>query len=56
MMTRLGLLAGTLAVLALCASDAAALDGWLHGQDEAIEAAKKSGKPILYVTIWKDGI
>ena len=56
MNARLGLVVGALAVLGLFASDATALDGWLHKQDDAVEAAKKSGKPILYVTIWKDGI
>ena len=31
-------------------------DGW-HGKlEDAVVAAKKSGKPIFVVTLWKDGV
>lgn len=42
--------------LLLLASSASALDGWLSSRDEGLEAAAKSGKPVLVVTIWKDGV
>jgi len=45
-----------LATVALFAPQALALDGWLRKRDDGLEAAQKSGKPVLVVTIWKDGV
>jgi len=52
------LLAGglTLALALLLATRAAALDGWLTSRDAGLEAARKSGKPVLVITMWKDGV
>ena len=32
------------------------LEGWLKSPAEAVKAAKQSGKPILVVTCWGNGI
>ena len=45
-----------LAGLALASADAFALEGWLRTRKDGLEAAGKSGKPVLVVTIWKDGV
>jgi len=31
-------------------------DGWHSKLEDAVVAAKKSGKPIFVVTLWKDGV
>ena len=51
-LTFLGMLACTLFV----AADAAALDGWHRTREKGLEAASQSGRPLLVVTIWKDGV
>lgn len=38
------------------AEGATALDGWLSTRDAGLEAARGSGRPVLVVTIWKDGL
>ena len=48
--------AAVLATAALLAPEAVALDGWLKKRNDGLEAAEKSGKPVLVVTIWKDGV
>jgi hypothetical protein len=45
------LLAGLVA-----AAPALALDGWLRSRDAGLDAAQKSGKPLLVVTIWPDRV
>ncbi len=45
-----------LASLAVVSADASALEGWLRTREDGLEAAAKSGKPVLVVTIWKDGV
>lgn len=40
----------------LAAPSALALDGWLRSRDAGLEAAAKSGKPLLVVTIWPDRV
>lgn len=47
----------TLAVLSLLSAAAAASpQGWHRSKDDGIEAARKSGKPVLVVTLWKEGV
>ena len=47
----------TLAVIGLIASAvAAAPQGWHRTMDDGIEAARKSGKPVLVVTVWKEKV
>ncbi len=47
----------TLAVIGLIASAAAAApQGWHRTMDDGIEAARKSGKPVLVVTVWKEKV
>ena len=45
-----------LVAIALAAADAAALDDWLKSREDGLDAARESGKPVLVVTLWKDGI
>ena len=47
---------GGLALTLAAALDASALDGWLRSRDDGLAAAKKSGKPVLVITLWKDGV
>ena len=49
------ILAGAV-VLLLAASAGAAPDGWLASLDGGLDAARRSGKPVLVVTAWKSGI
>lgn len=44
-----------LVVLALL-STAFAADGWHASLDDGLEAARKSGRPVLVVTGWKSGV
>ena len=50
------LILGALAVTLAAALDASALEGWLRSRDDGLAAAKKSGKPVLVITLWKDGV
>ena len=50
------LLLGALALGLLLTADAFALDGWLRSRDDGLKAAQKSGKPVLVVTMWGDGV
>ena len=34
----------------------AAPEGWHPTLKKGLEAAKKSGKPVLVITLWKDGV
>jgi hypothetical protein len=45
-----------LAGLALAAPSWAAPEGWHESIDDGLEAAAKSGKPLLVVTAWKSGV
>lgn len=56
MRTRPWLILGALAVALTAALDASALEGWLRSRDDGLGAAKKSGKPVLVITLWKDGV
>jgi len=49
---------GTLACALTFAAalDASALEGWLRSRDDGLAAARKSGKPVLVITLWKDGV
>ncbi len=38
------------------ASRALAREGWHRSPDDAVAASRTSGKPILLVTCWKDGV
>ena len=31
-------------------------EGWHKSMDDGLEAAKKSGKPLLVITLWKQGV
>ena len=31
-------------------------EGWHESLDDGLAAARKSGKPLLVITTWKDGI
>ena len=42
--------------LLLAAPALAAPDGWLTKLEDGQKAAKRSGKPILVVTAWKEGV
>ena len=56
-MIRTGLRAlAALSVFAACLSAGAGAEGWHKSLDDGIEAAKKSGKPLLVVTGWKSGV
>ena len=47
---------GALALCAAFATPAAAGEvEWLPNLDKGLDAAKKSGRAILYVTLWKKG-
>lgn len=54
-MNRLAISAATAALLLLSTSAAfsEAPDGWHRSLDKGLEAAKKSGKPLLLITAWK---
>ena len=56
MRTRPWLILGATLLLFAAAPKADALDGWLRSRDDGLEAAKKSGKPVLVITLWKDGV
>jgi len=43
-------------VLALAGAAAAAPVMWHQTRDEGVAAAAKSRKPVLVVTLWKDGV
>ena len=47
-----------LTLLAVSAAPAMAgrPDGWHAKLEDAVVAAKKSGKPVLVVTLWKDRV
>ena len=45
-----------LAVLCLGGVASAVPDGWHASLKDGLEAGKKSGKPLLVVTGWRDGI
>ena len=47
---------GTLALTLAAALEASALEGWLRSRDDGLAAAQKSGKPVLVITLWKDGV
>ena len=50
-------LTGGVVALALAAApDASALEGWLKSRDDGLAAARQSGKPVLVITLWKDGV
>ncbi len=49
-------LGGALAGLVLAASAAALPAGWHKSMDDGLEAAAKSGRPLLVVTAWKSGV
>ncbi|MHC4959938.1 MAG: hypothetical protein ACYTGN_16355 [Planctomycetota bacterium] len=42
------------ALTLFAASVLARPDGWHRTMEDGIKAAKKSGKPVLVVTIWKE--
>ena len=46
----------TLAILALAGAVHAAPDGWHKSMKDGLAAAKKSGKPVLVVTMWKEKV
>jgi len=46
----------TLTFLALLAASASALDGWHQSRDDGLTAARKSGKPTLVITLWKEKV
>ena len=47
----------TIAALALLAGTAHARpDGWHKSMEDGLMAAKKSGKPLLVVTAWKEKV
>jgi hypothetical protein len=50
------LLLASLVALVLLATSAVSLEGWLTSREEGLAAAKASGKPVLVVTLWKDGV
>ena len=54
-LTRLTLVSAALAAGAAIAG-AQELEGWHRSPDDAVKAARKSGKPILVVTCWKKGV
>jgi hypothetical protein len=43
-----------LALGVLAAAALARPDGWHRTMEDGLKAAKKSGKPVLVVTIWKE--
>lgn len=45
-----------LAALACLGLPALALEGWHADRDDGLEAAEKSGRPVLVVTLWKKGL
>ncbi len=46
-----------LLVLGALASTASAIpEGWHKSMDDGLKAARASGKPLLVVTLWKDGV
>jgi len=49
-------LLAALLCLAGAVPSALALDGWAATRDEGLALAKKSGKPVLVLTAWKDGV
>ena len=44
----------TLLTLALAGAALAAPEGWHKSMKDGLAAAKKSGKPVLVVTLWTD--
>ena len=49
------ILVGAAALLLVTAAGAAP-DGWSASLEDGLAAAKKSGKPVLVITLWKDGV
>jgi hypothetical protein len=45
-----------LGALAFAGSALAIPEGWHKSMEDGLEAAAKSGKPLLVVTGWKDGV
>ena len=45
-----------LPLLLVLAAPAFAAEGWLRTRDDGLEAAKKSGRPVLVVTAWKEKV
>jgi hypothetical protein len=43
-------------VLCLSALASAAPSGWHRTLDDGLSAARKNGKPVLVVTIWKEKV
>ena len=48
-------LVGALLLVPALAAQAEA-PAWMKTLDEGLAAAKKSGKPLLVVTLWKEGV
>jgi hypothetical protein len=46
----------TLSLLLLGATVLAAPEGWHKKLDDGVAAAKKSGKPVFVVTMWKEKV
>jgi len=46
----------TLLTLALAGAALAAPDGWHKSMKDGLEAAKKSRKAVLVVTLWKEKV
>jgi len=46
----------TLLTLALAGAAFAAPDGWHNSMKDGLVAAKKSGKPVLVVTMWREKV
>ena len=47
---------GACALAILLSADTFALEGWLRTRDDGLKAAQKSGKPVLVITLWGDGV
>lgn len=45
-----------LVLLLVASTGALALDGWLPTREKGLEAASQSGKPVLVITLWGDGV
>jgi len=46
----------TISLLLLGAAALAAPQGWHKTLDDGVAAARKSGKPVLVVTLWRTGL
>ncbi len=49
-------LSTALGILLLGGAALAAPDGWHRKLEDGVAASKKSGKPVLVVTIWKEKV